>query len=108
MCGEIASRPAEVLSQKTNTAGTSTSPTLYVLNTLVRLTTGLFDGVATAFVLQREIRAASGTRGPTGMYSWSTRFSFDNGIVSTTAWASSTVFASIKKITPLPSPFEYH
>src|SRR5262249_27455913 len=63
---------------------------------------------AMAFVLQRGIKAVSGIRGPTGMYSWSTRFFFDNGIVSMTAWASSTVFASIKKITPLPSPLEYH
>src|SRR5215470_10325786 len=33
------------------TAGTSTSPTLYVLKTSVRLTTELFDGVAMAFSL---------------------------------------------------------
>jgi hypothetical protein len=38
-----------------------------------------------AFVLQRGSKAISGMRGPTGMYSWSTRFSFDNGIVSMTA-----------------------
>src|SRR5262249_37881379 len=61
-----------------------------------------------AAVVQRAINAPSGMRGPTGMYSWSIRFSFDNGSASITAWASSTVFASINKTTPLPSPREYH
>jgi hypothetical protein len=34
------------------------------------------------FVGEHAIKADSGMRGPTGMYSWSTRFSFDSGIAS--------------------------
>src|SRR5215471_19110756 len=53
------------------TAGTSTSPSLYVLNTSVRLTTGLFDGAAMAASFSERSRPSAAsedlrgcTRGP--------------------------------------------
>jgi hypothetical protein len=42
------------------------------------------------------------------MYSVSINCSFASGSVSIKARASSSVFASTRKITPLPSPREYH
>ena len=50
----------------------------------------------------------SGIKGPTGMYWWSMRCSFASGRVSMMVRASSSVFASRRKTTPLPSPREYH
>src|SRR5215469_4775684 len=54
------------------------------------------------------INALSGIKGPTGMYCSSINCSFASGSVSITARASSSVLASTRKTTPLPSPREYH
>jgi hypothetical protein len=50
----------------------------------------------------------SGVNGPTGMYWLSTNCPFASGRSSRIARASFTDFASTRKMTPLPSPREYH